>query len=53
MENQEYGTFIYMDKDLREKIKNMPEEEINLFSSIIAYNLNNTMREINDDFLKR
>ena len=38
---------------MEEKVKNMSDGELNLFSSFIAHSLNNTMREINDDLLKR
>jgi hypothetical protein len=42
-----------MNKEMEEKVKNMSDGELNLFSLFIAYSLNNTMREINDDILKR
>lgn len=52
MESYENGTFIFMDKEMEENVRSMSEKELDMFSKILAANLNKTIREINNDFLK-
>jgi hypothetical protein len=53
MERYPTGKFIYMSKDMEEKVSNMNEEELDILSSYLAYSINKTTREINNDILKR
>lgn len=50
---QDYSKFIFIPKELEEKISKYTEEELNIIASYISYSLRKTQQKLNDDLLKQ
>jgi hypothetical protein len=47
---EEYGKFIFLDKEMEEKVSKMRDEELNIFCALIANSLRETRNKIEDEF---
>ena len=51
MEELKYDTFIFLSEEMKEKAMNMTEEDLDILAKFIAYSLNRTLSEMNNDIL--